>query len=74
MPPRAVEQSFEPHGVKRSQIGVQSEQGIATGQLLTVAERKLCGHVGWVPIYSNPAVMWARIAAFQGRVSAQAER
>jgi pimeloyl-ACP methyl ester carboxylesterase len=38
----------------------------ATG--VDLAEIPQCGHF---PMYSNPPVMWARIAAFQGRVSAQ---
>lgn len=47
VPPRAVEQAFQP-GVERGQVGVPPEQGIATGQFLTVAEGKLGGHVGRV--------------------------
>jgi hypothetical protein len=53
-----VEQSFEPRGVKRGQVGVQPEQGIATGQLLTVAERKLGGHVGRVEVQKHAGVIF----------------
>jgi hypothetical protein len=53
VPPRRVEQSFEPRGVKRGQVCIQSEQGIATGQLLTVAESKFGGHVGWVEVHKH---------------------
>jgi hypothetical protein len=50
VPPCAAEQSFEPRGVKRGQVCVKPDQNITTGQLLTVAESKLCGHVGYVEV------------------------
>jgi hypothetical protein len=57
VPPRAVDQSFEPRGVKRGQVGVQADQGVESGQSLTVAERKLCGHIGWVEVQEHAGVI-----------------
>src|SRR5918995_299550 len=53
VPPRGVEQSLEPRGVKRGQVGVEPDQDIETGQSLTVAESELCGHVGWVQVQQH---------------------